>query len=220
MPNFATVYQDTFKQLGMELRTEDGIPESEIAVAEGKIGVRLPAALRDYYLVAGNERRLNRIHNRLYEPEKWVVHLDNLVFMEENQAVVFWGVPLKQFAFEDPEVNQAPKYKGQPHAWFLEHKSCSTFLRVTLHWQGAFGGGMPVTKSAPASPDCSRRLEEGWSFLGEVNGMRAYNRPGQAVCYLQWQGFFDKTPSWRVFAGANNQEGLDAVAGDLQLKWD
>jgi hypothetical protein len=39
-------------------------------------------------------------------------------------------------------------------------------------------------------------LDRDWSFVGEVNQMRAYNRPGKAVCFLQWEN------SWRVFAGA------------------
>jgi hypothetical protein len=218
MPDYADIYRATFEQLGTPLLPDSGIPETDLASAGQKLGFQLPAALRSYYLVAG-KHKLNRVYNRLYDPNAWRVHLDHLVFMEENQAVVFWGIPMKQLSLLDPSIYQAPKYKGQPHAWYLEHDNCSTWLQVMLHWQATFGGGHPFTQTAPAPPDTLPTLDQQWTFIGEVNGMRAYNRPGQAVCYLQWQDFFETTPSWRIFAGSSTSDGINSIAKDLSLKW-
>ncbi|MGO9114246.1 MAG: hypothetical protein ACLP9L_33950 [Thermoguttaceae bacterium] len=52
----------------------------------------ISAALRDYYLVAGRERRFNCCLNRLLPPQEWLVDKHRLIFMEENQAVLSWGV--------------------------------------------------------------------------------------------------------------------------------
>jgi hypothetical protein len=47
-----------------------GMSGREINTGEKHYGVRLPAALRDYYLGVGNLRRLNEAHNRLLAPNR------------------------------------------------------------------------------------------------------------------------------------------------------
>jgi hypothetical protein len=65
-----------------------GYPLQTIQKAEQRLGVRLPQALRDYYLKVG-WHRLNRIHNRRLSPKNIFVDNGCLVFMEENQVVVY-----------------------------------------------------------------------------------------------------------------------------------
>jgi hypothetical protein len=59
MRDFAREYVRVYSGIGCELKPRDGCPEAEIADAEVRLGIRIPRSLRDYYLVAGRERRLN-----------------------------------------------------------------------------------------------------------------------------------------------------------------
>jgi hypothetical protein len=56
-------------------------------------------------------------------------------------------------------------------------------------------------------------LQRDWNFVGEVNRMQAFSKPGKAVCHLKWDD------GWRLFAGAVTQQGLDETAQELGIKW-
>jgi hypothetical protein len=205
-------YTRTFATLGRPLAPRDGSAESRIAAAERRLGVRAPTALRDYFLVAGRERRFNCVFNRLLRPEDWFVDSHKLVFMEENQAVVYWGTLAASRPPSDPPAFQG--VNGDPIEWHAEHERCSVFLRVMLHWQAAYGGAMPWSGTASVAAGLLRRLNRQWSFVGEVNGMRAYSRSGQALCMLQWEN------GWRVSCGVTDKHDLEVIAGELNVEWE
>jgi len=141
--------------------------------------------------------------------------------MAENQCAVVWAVAASSKLVDDPAVYQGPMTDGEPSGWFLEQRKCSAFMVFMLHLQSAFGGGMACTASAPASKSLMKTLDTNWRFAGEVNGMRAYSRDGQGVCFAKWQDFLaEGKETWRVFAGACAKDGLEAIATDLDLHWD
>lgn len=212
MAAFRDQYRHAFSNLGAPLKPTDGISESTLRAAEKRFGIRIPKALADYYLVAGREQRLNCVYNRLLPPGEWFIDADHLVFMEENQAVVYWGVEVCRQPSSNVRLYQG--VNGDPVIWHIEHERCSTFLLVMLHWQGAFGGAMPWCGTAPTTPQLVNTLNRGWTFVGEVNAMRAYSRSGQAACILLWED------SWRVFCGATKREKARTLANELGVSWD
>jgi pimeloyl-ACP methyl ester carboxylesterase len=54
-------------------------------------------------------------------------------------------------------------------------------------------------------------LERDWSFVGELSGMRAYHKPGRAVC-------FDTEDN--LYGGASSEDEWAALATELSLRWD
>ncbi len=218
--NYQELYRRTFATLGTRLRKQDGLPSGRVSAAEKKLGLRLPTALRDYYLVAGRERALNHAHNRLCALGDLETHAGKLVFMEENQCAVVWGVAACSKPGDDPAVYQGPIVDGEPSGWFVEQRKLSAFMVFMLHMQAAFGGGLPCTASGPAQKSLVATLDRDWHFAGEVNGMRAYSKDKQAICFLKWQRFLAKGETWRVFAGACDKEGLQAISTGLDLQWD
>ena len=212
MSDFRDLYRRAYAILGRPLTPRDGNAEARIESAERRLGIRLPKALRDYYRVAGWERRINGIFDRLYATHELFVDADKLVFMEENQAVVLWATTAGPEPGDDPPAYQG--VNGEPIEWYVEHERLSVFLGVMLHWHGAFGGAMRCGGTAVVPADLAGTLDRDWPLVGEVNGMRAYSRPGQAVCFLRWGD------SWRVFAGASSRSSLDAIAAELDLRWD
>jgi hypothetical protein len=219
MDKYLRDYQKIYSELGRELTPGDACPESEVAAAEARLGLRVPKALRDYYLVAGREDGFNRAHDRLLPPGEWFVDQGHLVFQEENQSAVYWGVEAAPGPPDDPPVFQG--VNDDSIRWFREHDSCRVFLTATLHWSGAFAGAMEYTGTVAVPADLVARLDRDWVFAGEVNAMRAYRRPGQAVCFLEWRDLLpgDETCSpWRIFAGASTEKKLKEIEKSLNVK--
>ena len=90
--NFKQHYRKMFDTLGYPLRSSHALAASTIDRAAERLNVRVPKALRDFYLVAGREKRFNHCHNRILGPKNWRVSKNKLIFMEENQWVVWWAV--------------------------------------------------------------------------------------------------------------------------------
>src|SRR5687767_13749169 len=98
-------YRESFSALGVRLERTDGCTVEEVSAAERRLGLRTPAAIRDYFLLAGREARINQAHNHLLGPSEWFVDSGHLVFLAENQNVVLWGLPVSD-ARDDPAVLQ------------------------------------------------------------------------------------------------------------------
>lgn len=119
--------------LGHDLGPRDGTSERRIRAAEEALRIGLPAAMREYYLVAGETDRLNRSHNVLFRLEDLRFEQNFLVFMEENQAVVHWGIAMSDLDHPDPIVWQ--RVNSDPSEWHSEHITFSTFITKNLEWQ-------------------------------------------------------------------------------------
>lgn len=218
--NFQSEYSGLFARLGFPLGQHDGVPETELAEAENKLGICMPQALKDYYLVAGNEKVLNHSFNRLCRPDDWEVHSGKLIFFEENQTVVVWGVSETKEPAQDPLVYQCPLVRGELDKWYSQETCCSNFLKFMIHLQAAYGGGMPFTASGPAPEDLAVKLRLSWSFGGENGGMQAYSIQNRVVCLMKCRVCPGAEKEWRLFGGAKTKDELTAVAAELEINWD
>ena len=117
------------RALGRELATSDAIPRERLAKAERRLGLVLAETVLDFYLRAGAAPEL-QAHNRVREPEALAVEEGFLVFMEENQNVVDWGIPLRAGHEPDPEVWQ--RVNGDQSEWYSEEMPFSTFIVKNL----------------------------------------------------------------------------------------
>ncbi|AMV35888.1 hypothetical protein [Planctomyces sp. SH-PL62] len=172
--------------------------------------------MREYYLVAGREKRFNLSQERLLPPSDWKVEGKKLVFMEENQGVCIWGASVRAPDAEDPPVSE-----GQPDdestSWYVLKRKCSDFLAAMLHHQ-AVSGGLPhlAFGTFTASPISAHRLaERGWKGYGEMKGEACYSRPNQVITVapvaLPW------ARGWTVNAGARTKRDLEAIRSELGL---
>jgi hypothetical protein len=221
---FTDSYGDTFATVGIRLRSEDACSNADLEHAERRLAIKLPESLKEYYLVAGREKRINQIHNRLLPPEKLFIDSRRLVFMEENQWVVYWGVAAGQDVKTDAAVFQGVNRRDKGIEWHPEHDSCFTFLNVMAVWHASFGGAAANTSMGYVDESIARpALDEQWQLVGEVNAMRAYKQSGQAVCFLKWEDFIQKErnlPPWRVFAAAASEKELERLKASLRAQWE
>ena len=79
-------------------------------------------------------------HNRLRDPAELSLLEGKLVFMEENQVVVFWGVDERACDQNDPEVFQASN--EEPIVWYSEEISLSDFIIKVWRWQYGLDPGL------------------------------------------------------------------------------
>ena len=209
MPTFSQRLESTFALMARPLTPEDGEPEPSVAQAESRLGLRLPAVLRAYYRLAGRYDRFNRAHNRLRRPGEWSVDSGKLVFLEENQCVVVWGVEVSTSPEEDPPVYQGTIIRGRPTEWHREHESCSEFLLVILHLQAvyegyAFLGGSEIT------PAALERFLTGWTPVGRIKELRALCREGGAACVLEDEG------TSQLYVGGRTERAFQAIEAELE----
>jgi hypothetical protein len=209
MHGFAERLASTIAVLLRPPTLEDGETEASIAEGETRLGLRLPVVLREYYLLAGRFDRFNRAHNKLLRPEEWSVDLGKLVFLEENQCVVFWGVDAGTSPGDDPPVYQGQNVRGRPTDWYLEHERSSEFLLVMLHLQAVWGG----YEFLGGSEITSEPLEEfltGWTPVGIVNELLAFNRDGKVACVIPGKG------SSQLYVGGRTELDFKAIEDELE----
>ncbi|MCX5264871.1 SMI1/KNR4 family protein [Streptomyces sp. NBC_00199] len=92
------------------LESADGWAEADLVAAEQRLGVRLPAALREAYLLFGRRRDLTSNHDVLLGPGELYVDdaKEALVFRHENQGAASWGILLASLQDDDPAVYIRP----------------------------------------------------------------------------------------------------------------
>jgi hypothetical protein len=129
---FKRKYSEAFKTLvDRELKNGDGFKVAELAKSEKRLKLKLPLAFREYYEFAGKVP-INTEHNILYSPSKLKIWKGKLLFMEENQRVVFWGLDTQELDQTDPQVFQAAN--SEPITWYSEQKPFSEFILSMWRW--------------------------------------------------------------------------------------
>ncbi|GAA2970640.1 SMI1/KNR4 family protein [Streptomyces enissocaesilis] len=114
----------------------DGWAEAEVVAAEERLGIQLPAALREAYLLFGRRRDLTSNHDVLLGPAE--LHVDEageaLVFRHENQGAASWGVLLDSLQEDDPAVfirlDLADKTAERWESWLERLSLC--FVEIVL----------------------------------------------------------------------------------------
>lgn len=176
--SYETLYQKLFADAGLTLHSEDACSAEALEAAEDRLGVRLPEALRDYYRVAGNHT-LGRAHNRLLSLSELAFEGDYLVFMEENQSVIFWAIPRSQLGAKSPEV-----WRGENAlqvTWESDRIEVVDFLSVMFYWQ-AVCGGAEYSGIASHVPLAKRAvIEQHYRFARAHNQMQFFTGASSVI---------------------------------------
>jgi hypothetical protein len=109
----------------------DALESALLGESEKRLKVKLPGALKICHELAGC-LEINTEHNRLYGPKKLTKQNGKLVFMEENQVVVFWGMDIRSLSMLDPEVFQGNN--ETPIQWSPEGLVFSDFIIRMWRW--------------------------------------------------------------------------------------
>jgi hypothetical protein len=127
------------------LDESSGCDDEELTAAEDRLGLALPAAVREGYALLGRRDDLTSNQDTLLRPDQ--LHFDEtgqaLVFRVENQSVAYWGIAAEDLRLDDPPVIfqlDAPRGAHQPWRRFLDRFSLACVEMVlTEHMLGGSG---------------------------------------------------------------------------------
>ncbi len=197
-----------------------GFTEQELTLAENHVPVSLPQILRDYYQSLGKYPELNHSFNRLLIPEEWyVTQTGYLVFFEENQGVVIWGIKR-----EDAHMSNPPVYGSYDNgtSWLLDAPSCSDFL-VSMAYLQAVMGGLPYCANTSEIDEEARQLLQQestqWHEISVKNNWYnlIYTKDGTQVISI----FTDSSWNWQgVFIATSTEEAFQRLLDKLPFDWD
>jgi hypothetical protein len=136
--NFDNYFRELAQRFcALALRKTDGVPERELERAEARLRIAIPTSLRAYYSCAGRFVPFSSAHHRLRPPDELAIEDGYLVYMDENQEVVSWGIGCTGLDESDPIVWQ--RNNTPPVEWFSENKTFTTLMLDMFIWYDAIG---------------------------------------------------------------------------------
>lgn len=118
--------------LGRTIEEHEGIDASVIQKKADTINITLPTTLFDFYATLGNNALFVDGFQHFAQIEELVVNDNKLIFIQENQAVVYWAVDLEdgQTIYQTTDHN----FEGIVN-WFKEDFTLNEFLEMLLYFQ-------------------------------------------------------------------------------------
>lgn len=190
--------------IGRPLTPEDG--QLELALP-------LPPALADYYALAGRLDSINQAHNRLLALECLHIEQGMLIFMEENQEVVYWGIREQDLQMPDPIVYQGNH--GETIEWFSEEMRVSEWLPMMAFWQ-AVNGGYAYGAYAELTVLTADSLRQHYPLLARHAGgsLDIYGTNGELIALAPGQ---DGSTIW---AAGRDEQGFQRIDQLCNIDWD
>lgn len=197
------------------LMQEDGIPSTELDEAENRLGLKLPTALRDWYMLAGGREDISAAQNYLLRPSELSIVDHHLVFYVESQRVVGWGIPLTSLERSDPSVELDTGYLASQHGWVQENTLFSDFMRQMVIHQSLFTGDF--RGNASLGPTVTRKIEATFPYLN----LPSWHWP---IYPTQFFGDDDvilvtNDDSW-LWIKAHNQVAFRKLLAQLNIEWE
>jgi len=188
----------------------DGFTRDELNRIQSKSDYRLPKALRDFYQGVGKFKTILQAHNRFYKPARLVRMEDKLVFCEENQAVVYWGIAVRDEVKANPPVYQG--INCEPMEWHIEADQCSDFLTGMIYWQ-AVNGGLPLVRFAQGPATLRERVRK-WPLVWQDADSKLFNCRTSVLCLTRR----DKQ-TFDVQVASTSDDELDKLGEQLGIRW-
>ena len=121
------------KLLGRSIVKRDGIDIEKIEEMESILKIKLPEYLKEFYTKIGSINLFAKSFQRFLDIDELYFKGNKLVFLEENQGVLIWGVNIKNV---DPIVYANNNVDNK---WVSKKIKLSEFLNVIMYYQCAQG---------------------------------------------------------------------------------
>ncbi|OJJ07609.1 hypothetical protein ASPVEDRAFT_155421 [Aspergillus versicolor CBS 583.65] len=152
----------------------DGYNETELLSAEQRLGIPLPAALKESYTLFGRRSDLTRNQEYLLEPTALYVHHGALIFRHENQGAAIWGILLSDIQLPDPPVYNCfcivDNVMDEWQPWLGRFSLACVDL---ILWESLYDSRMP-TEFRDIDDDDFELVEQLYTELPSSNGPDSY----------------------------------------------
>lgn len=195
------------------LQAGDGYDSVVLDAAEQRLGLRLPPALREAYMLLGRRDDLCRYQDRLLRPEELHVYEGALVYHAENQGVAHWGVLLGDLDAEDPPAVRRPDLADKAaESWEPWTGRLSVALVELVMSETALYDGDGQSDGADLPDGVLGMFEPLPALLPEGNGYGSAWFLGDDVLVHVYDG------CW-LTVRAQSSEALDAVRDAVPGDW-
>ncbi len=141
MDDFTQFYRECFLELfGASPKPNESLEQKRLKQTLRSLRLTIPKSLFDYYEFAGRHW-INEEHNRLRPVEELSWNDDRLIFADENQNVVCWGIDRSEVTLDDPVIWQG--INDDTIDWYSEEQTLSRFLMAM--WKWTITGELPAT---------------------------------------------------------------------------
>lgn len=129
MIKFGEIAQDI---LGRKIESHEGIQESILNDREIDLKIKIPPILREFYLTLGNNALFVDGFQHFAQTDELLVKDNKLVFLQENQTVVYWALDLE----DGKSIYQTSDQNFEIEVnWFKEDFDLMQFLEMLLYFQ-------------------------------------------------------------------------------------
>ncbi|MEN7549442.1 hypothetical protein AAG747_16080 [Rapidithrix thailandica] len=161
------------KLLGRPLLPEEGIPLTTIEETEKSLAVSFPETIKNFYRLVGNISLFTKGFERFVPLEQLQVQENKVVFLEENQSVMYWAFDIHQpgRVFQTTHL-----HAGKPIEWSEGILGTDKFLQMLMYYQCVMGdeyehqatqGGFSFFASL--SIEEYRNARKAQDFIAQVN---------------------------------------------------
>lgn len=201
------------------LQDGDGYTAEEVAAAEQRLGLRLPASLTAFYRLLGRRTDLTSNQDCLQPLDLLRVENGALVYRIENQGCSSWGIRVSDLGLADPPVVFDGYPDRRPWRPFLESFSLAAVEMVL--YEAIFTGDQGCNDNCELYEADIVRLEELYERL-PFPDYPAWWQP-EVSQGIRWFGGLDvllreDSRNW-LWVLARNTESLTQVRNALPGDW-
>jgi hypothetical protein len=148
----------------------------------------MPGMLHTFHSICGRSAEVMSSHHRFLPGDDVQFHHGGLVFCEENERVVYWGIEAAHLEKKDPPVSQ---WNPTSRAWCFDCPALSHFLLNMICWQ-LLNAAPVMARGTPGNqllPSVQKLFRSASDDVQEYDLMSYYSH-GVVACFLQPKLFF------------------------------
>ncbi len=215
-----TIFDKIRKLYSVPENENFGYAESELKELEMRLNISLPQKFKSYYQTLGLNKRINNSHNRLLKPATEVGFSNDryLVFYEENQVAVYWGIKEEDLILENPPVYGNYGTNENPD-WQIEGKTIEDFFLLMAIYNGTLGGLKYNANSFESvNFELVNNIKDNWVEISEISWeqQKVYTHNFNQVLSLS---FDENENCTAIFYGTEEQDQFDLLLENYNIDW-
>lgn len=218
-------YQQKIRQLyALDETKHFGFSEAEMFHLEKRLNFAFPKVLREYYLTLGKNKKLNNSFNQLLKPKSEINFSTDrhLIFYEENQGVVCWGIKEQDLQLDDPSVYGNYDPANATQEWFADSPTTEFFLLSMAFWNAVLGGLKFNANSSSATDLAETTIEKVEANWTELKGITNQQLRFFTSDFSEIIAFTTDMNSKinGLYIGSNTKKKYKNIIDTLKIEWD
>jgi len=184
--------------LGRKILDDEGIHRLKIEECEESLKIKIPIILKDFYGLLGNNFLFTKGYQEFAKLDELFINDNKLVFLQENQGVVYWAIDMKDSKTIYQTTNQNFDEKVE---WYKEEFELEKFVEMLIYFQCVMSDDYSHSESesgfehfASLDADYYYKNKETKTYIDNLsqeykrvingNGLTIYWKPDSIIMYF------------------------------------